>query len=273
MQPFKLSIVLSCQATKFDAATLTGNFEHNLSFLAGLGYEGVELAIRNPDEIDFSKMHELLNKYKLTVPAIGTGQVWAEEKLSFSDPDESIRDHAIRRIIAHIPEASQLKANIIVGLIRGKTQPGVSREQAIDWMVNGLKTSAQTAAAQGVSLCLEPINRYETDLVNTVAEGLDLINQIGMDNLGLLVDTFHMNIEEADIYDSIKKAGHKIFHFHIADSNRWYPGAGHLDFAKILTSLRETGYAGFISGEFLPTPDPETAAERGIKQIKSVNVH
>lgn len=234
IQPFKLSIVLSCPATRFDAATLMGDFEHNLSFLAGLGYEGVELAIRNPDEIDYPKINKLINKFTLTVPAIGTGQAWGEENLSFSDPDESIRTQAIQRIIAHIPEAALLKAKIIIGLIRGKTQPGVSCEQAIEWIVEGLKLSAQAAAIQGVCLCLEPINRYETDLVNTVAEGLDLINQIGMDNMGLLLDTFHMNIEEADIHDSIKKAGHKIFHFHIADSNRWYPGAEHLDFARIL---------------------------------------
>ncbi len=94
------------------------------------------------------------------------------------------------------------------------------------------------------------------------------MNASGADNFGLLPDTFHMNIEEPDIYASIRQAGDRIFHFHVADSNRWYPGAGHLDFPKILDTLFETGYTGFVSGEFLPKPDAETAAQRAIANLR-----
>ena len=83
----------------------------------------------------------------------------------------------------------------------------------------------------GIRLALEPINRYETTLINNAAQGLELIERVGADNFGLLLDTFHMNIEEPSIEDSIRQTGDRIFHFHVADSNRWYPGAGHLDFS------------------------------------------
>jgi 5-keto-L-gluconate epimerase len=121
-------------------------------------------------------------------------------------------------------------------------------------------------------VALEPINRYETTLINSVGQGLELVEAVGAANMGLLADTFHMNIEEPSIEGSIRQAGDRIFHFHVADSNRWHPGAGHLDFASILDTLYATGYAGFVCGEFLPIPDAETAARRGIAHLKSLKV-
>ena len=106
----------------------------------------------------------------------------------------------------------------------------------------------------------EPVNRYETSLVNTVAQGLELIEQVDESNLGLLFDTFHANIEEPSIERSLIEAGTRLFHVHVADSNRWHPGAGHLDFATFFGALSNTGYTGFVSGEFMPLPDPDTAA-------------
>ena len=121
-----------------------------------------------------------------------------------------------------------------------------------------------------VRLALEPINRYETTLINNAAQGLELIERVGADNFGLLLDTFHMNIEEPDIEASIRQCGAHIFHFHVADSNRWYPGAGHLDFKSILKMLFDTGYPGWVSGEFLPKPDAESAAREGIAFLRRI---
>jgi sugar phosphate isomerase/epimerase len=92
---------------------------------------------------------------------------------------------------------------------------------------------------------------------------------VGADNFGLLLDTFHMNIEEPIIEESIRTCGRNIFHFHVADSNRWYPGAGHLDFKSILDKLFKTGYQGWISGEFIPKPDAETAAQESILYLNN----
>jgi sugar phosphate isomerase/epimerase len=116
---------------------------------------------------------------------------------------------------------------------------------------------------------LEPLNRYETDIIHTVAEGMELIQRVGAPNFGLLLDTFHMNIEEPSIEASIRACGERIFHFHVADSNRWHPGAGHLDLRSILAALRATGYDGYVSGEFMPLPDADTAARRAIEVLRS----
>jgi len=149
-------------------------------------------------------------------------------------------------------------------------KPGVERDQAVDWMVEALGECCEAAAPLGVRLVVEPLNRYETALVNTAAEGLELIGRVNADNLGLLLDTFHMNIEEPSIEESMRLAGDRMFHFHVADSNRWYPGAGHVDFPGILRVLDELGYRGYVSGEFLPMPDALTAAREAIGYLRGV---
>jgi sugar phosphate isomerase/epimerase len=98
-----------------------------------------------------------------------------------------------------------------------------------------------------------------------------LIKRVGVENFGLLLDTFHMSIEEPDIEATIRKCGMSIFHFHVADSNRWYPGAGHLDFKSILKTLFATGYSGWVSGEFLPNPDAETAAKEAVTYLRQIH--
>jgi sugar phosphate isomerase/epimerase len=266
----KLSIVLSVQPTRFEAATFKGDFERNLVRIAALGYDGVELAIRDPALMDVRALLALLDRHGLTVPAIGTGQAWGEEHLSFTDADPAVRRAAIERACAHIPFAAQVGAQIVIGLLRGVVQPGVDRTQAMDWLVEALHHCAAAAAPEGVGLCLEPLNRYETDLIHDVADGLALNEQVGADNLGLLLDTFHMNIEEPDPAAAIRAAGERLFHFHVADSNRWYPGAGHIDFGHLLAVLERIGYTGYVSGEFMPRPDADTAAEQAIAHLRSV---
>ncbi|MDY7040295.1 MAG: 5-keto-L-gluconate epimerase [Chloroflexota bacterium] len=267
----KLSIVLSTHQAGFDAVAFKGDFEENVAKIAALGYDGVELAIREPKLVDGERLLGVLTRYGLEVPAIGTGQAWGEEGLSFTDPDESVRQAAIRRVREHVPFAARAGAVIIIGLLRGIVKPGVGQEQAHGWLVEALRACSQAARPAGVRLALEPINRYETTLVNSVAQGLQLISAVGEDNFGLLLDTFHMNIEEPSIEQSIHAAGGHIFHFHVADSNRWYPGAGHVDFASVLAALRETGYGGYVSGEFMAVPDADTAARRAIAHLQALD--
>jgi 5-keto-L-gluconate epimerase len=266
----KVSLVLSTHQAQFQAVTFKGDLQTNLVKIAGWGYGGVELAIRDPDLVDVSQLENDLKRNALKVSAIGTGQAWGEERLSFSDPDARVRAAAVKRIKHHIELAKRLQALVIIGLIRGRTPTGQEKARSIQYLMEGLQGCANAASAQGVELAIEPINRYETDLINTAAEGLELIDQIGSPNLGLLLDTFHMNIEEPNIIESILKSGKNIRHVHVADSNRWYPGAGHLDFSSIFSALGSVDYAGWISGEFMPFPDSDSAAKNCIAFLKQI---
>lgn len=264
----KLSIVLSTQPASFSALAYKGEMENNIAEIARLGYDGVELAVRDPALLDKNALRQLLSEHKLQVPAIGTGQAYGEEGLSFTHPDFKIREQAITRIKSQIDFAAELDAVVIIGLVRGKADGSAGHSKSYGWLVAALAECAAHAATKQTQLVLEPINRYETDLINTVDAGLKLIDDVKSDSFGLLLDTFHMNIEEPSIEASIRAAGERIFHFHVADSNRWYPGAGHLDFRRIISVLRETGYAGFVSAEILPRPDSATCARETIRNLR-----
>ena len=266
----KLSIVMSVQQARFEAATFKGDLKANLKRIADLGYHGVELAIRDPGRVDQKGLLDLVQSSGLSVPAVGTGQAWGEEDLSFTDENEGIRAMAIERIKSHLPFASKAYAILIVGLIRGVPKEE-NFEQAWSWLIDALQECGRAAAGLGVKIALEPICREETPLINTVEQGLELIEKTGLANIGLLLDSYHMHREERSIADAIRLAKGRIFHFHVADSNRMFPGAGHLDFGQILGTLADIGYAGYISGEFLPEPDAQTAAERAIEHLKSIS--
>jgi sugar phosphate isomerase/epimerase len=264
------SIVISTHAAQFEAVAYKGDIETSLAKIAKWGYDGVELAIRNPDLVDADQLENALTVNGLKVPAIGTGQAWGEERLSFTNADLAIRKAAIERINNQIVFAHRFDALVIIGLIRGVTPKGQSHRQSMEHLTECLLECTEVALTHGVRMALEPLNRYETDLILTVQDGLDIIHKVDSPNLGLLLDTFHMNIEEVNIENSIHQAGERIFHFHVADSNRWYPGGGHLDFGAILKALKATGYIGWVSGEFMPVPDADTATQRGVTYIKKI---
>jgi sugar phosphate isomerase/epimerase len=266
----QLSVVLSTHAAAFQAVAFKGDFEANVAKIASWGYDGVELAVRDPKLVNAGQLERVVADNNLVVPAIGTGQAWGEEGLSFTSDDPAVRAAAIERITSHIPLAGQLDSIVILGLIRGMTPEGQTHEQSMAYLVEAIQQCAAAAEGMGVRFALEPMNRYETDLIHTAADGLDLINRVGKDNFGLLLDTFHMNIEEPDIGDSIRTCGDRIFHLHVADSNRWHPGAGHLDFKSILDDLETTGYRGFVSGEFMPLPDADTAAKNAASFLRAL---
>lgn len=227
---------------------------------AEVGFHGVELAIGDPKSLDAASLKRLLAARGLEVPALGTGAAYAEG-LSLSHPEAARREGAVSRLKAHVDLAAELGAHVIVGLIRGRAKDGLGRERATECIAAGMREVAGYAAARGVRLLLEPMNRFETDLVNTVVDALAMAEAAG-DNVGLLVDTFHMNIEEPSITGSLREAARRIWHVHVADSNRWAPGYGHLDFREIVETLRDSGYEGYLSAEILHKPEVRAAYTR-----------
>jgi sugar phosphate isomerase/epimerase len=117
-----------------------------------------------------------------------------------------------------------------------------------------------------VRIALEPLNRFEGDLLNNVAEGLAFLNELNHPSVGLLLDTFHVNIEESSWTEPFRQAmqAGKLFHVHLGDNNRLPPGHGLIDFAAILATLQETGFTGWLSAELLGKPDPDTAGQQTI---------
>lgn len=266
----KLAVVVSTHQASFEAVSFKGNVRESLAAVAAAGYNGAELAVRNASEVNGSELRQTAESLGLEIPAVGTGQMWGEERLSLTSSEERIRVTAIERIKEHIDLAAELDALVIIGLVRGVFPAPELKEASWDWLREGLRELGGAAEEKGVRIAIEAINRYETAYVNSAAEGLKLLEEVGYDSLGLLLDTFHMNIEEPDMVESIRQTGARLFHFHVADSNRWYPGAGHIDFAELLRCLSEEGYEGYVSGEFLPEPDGPTSIREGWKNLTAI---
>ena len=266
----KAAIVVSTPDAEFEALAFKDSLKNSVERVARLGFDGIEVAVRNPITVNVSEIMDTIEKNGIEVPAVGTGQAFGQEGLSLSDPDEEVRRKTLERLKLQVEFAARFKAKVILGLIRGNIQKGVKREDAFRWLIEGVKRCADYAEGYGTDILIEPINRYEVNLINTVDECLDLIKIVDRNNVFILVDTFHMNIEEPDIAKSIKKADKRIGHVHVADSNRWAPGFGHIDFSEINRALKEVDYDGYISAEILPMPDPDAAARQAIKAIKGV---
>ena len=264
----KLGIVLSTHRAGFDALAYSGDFEENVRRIADQGFDGVELAVRDPNLLDTAAVMEALEKQGLCVPAIGTGQAFGEEGLSLTDPGERVREAAVQRMRDQTDFAAHFGAVVIIGLIRGKSPDGADPLNVRQRLRETLSLCDSYASTRGVRLVIEPINRYETDLLNTVDEVLELIDRARLENTGVLFDTFHANIEEASMEESLRKCSARLYHVHVADSNRRAPGDGHLDFARIVDVLDGTGYKGFLSAEILPLPDPETCAHRTMEHLR-----
>ena len=266
----KLAAVATVQPTTFEAVAARENLEQNVRLMRYLGYDGVELAVRDPSQLDADSIASLISECGLLVPAIGTGQAYIEEGLSFADSDPRIRRSAVDRVKQHVEVAARFDAQVIVGLIRGTCEKREEQGEALKRLGDCLLECASYGAEHGVRLLLEPLNRYETGLLNNFRQTIEFLDDIGAENIGVLADSFHMNIEEPCIAESLIVAGKKIAHVHVADSNREAPGRGHIDFAEFVTTLTEIGYDGFYSAEILPIPDGNSAITDAITFMRSL---
>lgn len=235
---------------------------------AALGFDAVEIFPRSAEELDAKELRRLLDRHNLKLAAMGTGAGWVVRKLRLTDTDPTVRRNAQQFVGAVIDLAGGFGAPAIIGSMQGRAEGAVTREQALDWLRESLEQLGPRAAALGVPLFFEPLNRYETNLVRSVDEGLELLRPLRTQNVKLLCDLFHMNIEEADIAAALRRAGDKLGHVHFADSNRQAIGFGHTDAAPVAAALRDLRYGGFISAEILPLPDSATAARQTMASFR-----
>ncbi len=264
----KISFAISVQKTQFGAVAFGESLAVEMKTIKDLGYQGAELAIRDPQGVRRDELLGLVEELKLSVPAIGTGQAFVEEGLSLSHPDRAIREKTIARLKNHILLAQALGSMVIVGLIRGNlpSTEGAKRE-ALQHFKEALAECSRFAEEREVKIVIEPLNRYEVNFLHTIEETLALIAELDLENVGILADTFHMNIEERDFAASLRLAKDRLWHFHVADSNRQAPGFGHLDFSLFFNTLEEIGYQGFISAEILQKPDFHSCATQTIRYL------
>ena len=234
---------------------------------AELGFDAVEVFAPGPEAVDVGELRALLEDNDLSLAAVGTGAGMVKHGLSLTSTDRAERDKAIAFVRSMIDFGGSFGAPAIVGSMQGKWGAGLSRDAALGLLRDALNRLGEHASRYDAILIYEPLNRYETNLVCTIADGVELMESLSTDRVRLLADLFHMQIEEVDLADALRTGGGHIGHLHFVDSNRRPAGCGHMDYGPIAVALKEIGYDGYASAEALPYPDPDAAAVQTIKMF------
>lgn len=218
--------------------------------LARFGYDGVDF-VGEPSRYDTANICALLRENNIEASSICA--VFNMER-NFVSSTPRIRAQAVEYVKQCVDFAAAIGAKSISVQAAScmKTTAEASPEEEWAWGVAGLREAGEYALSKNIRLTLEAWNRYETYLINRLDQALAMVTDINLPNVGVMADTFHMNIEEADMGAAIRNVGDKLFYVHIADSNRAAPGRGHIDFKEIAQALSDINYSGWVSMELLP---------------------
>jgi sugar phosphate isomerase/epimerase len=268
---FKTSMAISPTPAVFAPLLFAGDWSAALEAAVDLGYDAIEISVRDPADEAVIACDNGLRQHGLQLSAVATGQSFYSDGLSPTSDDSAIQRQLEERMRRIIDLASPWEAMVVIGGVRG-TLTGSDGERADQYSraVEAIRRYGEYALQQKVSLVFEPINRYETTYINTIADALRIIGEVDLENLGILADTFHMNIEEANLAESLRSAGDLIHHVQFTDSNRLAAGRGHIDFVSLAAVLRESEYRGYLSTETLPLPDSTTAARQAIELFRTL---
>jgi sugar phosphate isomerase/epimerase len=271
IQIIKRSASISIQYDNIFSPFSGSEYEKGLDWVQACGFEGAELIFSDPELLSAEKIRRQLEDRKLRASTLATGQATALEGLAMTSAAEHVREATMKRIWNDIDFSVELgRPNVTIGLIRGRG--GVlTKDMEYELLKRELAKAADYALKKGVTLNIEPINRYECALINSSEAAFELIMEIGNPtSVGILYDTFHSNIEDADIFKALTVIGSKISHVHFADSNRRLPGEGHVDFPRIICALRAQGYSGYASLEVLNTPSAQHVQDHAKISIEKI---
>lgn len=247
-----------------------GKLEHSFGKLAEFGYDGVELMTLNPLELNWDKVKRTAEKNRLNVVLVCTGEIFGQKRLSFMDKKAEVRQNAIARVKEIIDFASYLGANINIGRVRGQYCDELPKEVSYGYAIDAFKNISEYSGKKNVKVALETVTIMQTNFINTVEEAIKVIKDVDNENFRLMMDIFHLNIEERDMFETIKKYSDYNIHVHLADNNRRYPGSCGLNFEKIINTFMSVGYNGAYCTEIFQQPDQETAAKGAVNYLRPI---
>ena len=249
------------------------------------GFQTIEIPVEDPSHIDPAHVKAELDKNGLVCGSVCACMGPDRDLCGTPEQQKTGLDYMLKLIdqmvVLHCPS---LIGPVYSAVGRADAVPEKEYKQQWKTVVRHLKTLARYAQKNGRQVCLEPLNRFETDFINTCDQGLKMIEDVGNPALRLHLDTFHMNIEEKNQAKAIRKAGNHLGHFHACGSDRGTPGNDHIDWAPIVSALKSVKYKGDVVIESFTTdvkviaraaaiwrrmePTTEEIAVKGIKILK-----
>jgi D-psicose/D-tagatose/L-ribulose 3-epimerase len=253
-----------------------------IGHVAELGFDAIEVALEEPDLLDHGAVRDALAATTLDALVVGA----CTDLRDPSSADAGVRRAGVEYAKRCVDLAAAIGAPVVAGPLNHATNCARllapdERERERRRAVEGVRQAAEYAGERGVALALEPLNRWETDMLNTVEQGLAFCDDVGLANVGLLLDTFHENIEEKSVGAAIRSAGDRALHVHGSENDRGVPGSGHVPWGEVAEALRDIGFDGVVSLEsfapslnassFLwrrPFDDPDVFAREGLAHLR-----
>lgn len=226
--------------------------ETTIRRLAKYGYDSIEIS-GEPEKYNTTEVRKFLKENKL--------RCWGSVTLMFAGrdfihADPQVRENTInyvRGMVRMVRELDGCEVTIVPSEV-GKVNAMSTPEEEWQWAVEGIKEVYALSEQEGIALALEPLNRFETNFINRHEQALALAEAVGP-NCGVCLDAFHINIEERDLFDAIRKTGRKLVDFHVADNNRMGVGMGDYNWVKLIKTLDEAGYKNALTAEFVAPID------------------
>ncbi len=264
----KYCIAIGKKTLLFTPLLLGGDIVENLKKAGEIGFDGVELNVPDISELNVEEIKRVCQKKNLIISTIATGAIYGNYGLSLTDPDPERCSQLVEMVKKYIDLAAELESYVTIGSIKGNITNDEDRPKYLDILGNNLKKISDYAVKMKVTVLLEATNRLENNVLNTGKEIYDMIEQYHLKNFKILLDSFHVNIEETSISGCLKDAGKYLGYIHFGDNTRWYPGAGCFRFDEFNKAIKDIGYDGVLSAECFPRPDGETAAKKTYEFFK-----
>jgi sugar phosphate isomerase/epimerase len=256
---------------RLPAFSSTSDLRRLLDVIRGAGYEGVELNMAEPLQLDVETINECVQQSGLRVVSFLSGEAYYDG-LCLSSPDAAIRKRTVERLKRYVETAAFFQSIFVVGLLQGLRSDEPDPETANARIVECLKEVSAAAVQKGVEFVIEPVNHLQVGFNNSVAEVRELIKRVNSPALRPMVDTIHMNIEEASITQPILDCGSTLRHVHLCESNGGRMGTGHVDFVGVMRALHEVAYEGFASVKVYRQLSLEEATRSSIAFLRSLPV-
>ena len=250
-----------------------------------IGFDGLEIPIEDPNIMNAKEIREKLESYQLECSSICAVMSGDRDPTS---PDKAVRDNAVKYLKFCIDFASEVGCDIVAGPIYAAVGKVLFDDKKAAWniSVSLVRDVARYALDRGIYLGVEPLNRYETSMINLVSDALRYVEDVGVENVKIHFDTYHANIEEKSLGDAIRNAGKMLYHVHSCENDRGTPGSGHIPWSEVAQALRDVGYDRWLVIEtFQPgikeiavaasiwrplEKDQELIAINGLKFLKSL---
>ncbi|MGD0091638.1 MAG: sugar phosphate isomerase/epimerase family protein [Planctomycetota bacterium] len=223
------------------------DFESDLACLKRTGYDAVELQISDPADLDETRLRRALDAAGCPLCAFQTGGTYATRGNCLSTPDDSIRVRTTELLKRFVELAARWQAVMVFGSLQGRLKDEPDRGAGARRIAAALAEAGRQASQQGAVIAFEPVNYSEVGFHNTIAEVAQVVRSLALPGLRMMVDTYHMNIEERDMLAPLAGIADILAHVHLCETNRNVLGSAHWDTAAFLVELRRLGYGGYCS--------------------------